>query len=200
MYDHCKSYRFTADGNAVLRAQTKIHRIELVNGATTATAAIAIHDFATVFTLVAAQTQADYDNSPTTEGTFVAGSGYAATDTITLSDGSLITVDTVTAGAVATFTVTTVGTGSAGPLTNVALTQSSSSGAGTGFTLTPDTGNLTNASDPVAELRCNEVTDTTAAEFEGDAQSDFPRPLFFEVAVSVNITGASAVGYIYYTL
>ena len=195
--DPVDSYRFTADTNSALPAQTKVHGVSLLNGTLTATAFVKLYDFKSTFKLVVSQTEADYDNSPTTEGTFVAGSGYAATDTITLSDGSLITVNTVTAGAVATFTVTTVGTTTAvGPLAGTALTQTSTSGVGTGFTLTPDTGNIVAASDPVAEVHAELGVGTT---YQQRRNLKFNPPLYVEIAASLDISGASAVGYIYYT-
>ena len=84
-----------------------------------------------------AQTQANYGNSPTTEGSFTPGTGYANGNTITLSDGTIVTVVTQTAGAVATFTVNSAP--SAGTVTNNAsLTQSSTTGSGTGFELILD--------------------------------------------------------------
>lgn len=89
-------------------------------------------------TLTATQDETSYDGvSP--NGSFVGGTGYVVADTITLSDGSVITIDTVVAGVVTEFTVTT-----AGALTPVGieLTQSSTSGVGIDFTLTPDSNNL----------------------------------------------------------
>jgi hypothetical protein len=90
--------------------------------------------------LTESQDETSYDDT-TTEGTFEAGSGYAASDTITLDNGALITVDTVSTGAITTFTVTT----SAGYPANEGqlLEQASTSGSGTGFTLTPRSANLT---------------------------------------------------------
>ncbi len=84
--------------------------------------------------LVAGQDELDYM-------TFTGGTGYSMGDTITLSDGSLITVDLEAAGVITEFTVTTSGgtTVTAG----IALTQSSTSGGGTGFTLTPEAANIT---------------------------------------------------------
>ena len=92
------------------------------------------------------QDETDYDGVGS-NGIFVGGDGvggtaYVAADTITLSDGSLITVDVVDGdGDVTDFTVTTSGgtTVTAG----VTLTQSSTSGTGTAFTLTPELANIT---------------------------------------------------------
>ncbi len=80
------------------------------------------------------QTEADYDGLAG-NGTFVDGSGYAALDTITLIDASVITVDSVDAeGRVTGFTVTSAG-GTVQP--GEALVQDSTSGAGISFQLTP---------------------------------------------------------------
>ena len=50
--------------------------------------------------LIVAQDETNYDSSPANDGTFAGGTGYAVSDTITLSDGSVITVDAVAAGVV----------------------------------------------------------------------------------------------------
>jgi len=113
------------------------------------------------YRLTAAQTQANYNNTGN-NGTFAAGAGYAAADTITLSDGSVITVNTVTAGAVATFTVTSgssVGSGVIGQ--RVTRTQASTSGVGTGFTLSPKSANET-ASTPYHTYYVNYTLGTNA--------------------------------------
>ena len=96
--------------------------------------------------LIAGQDETSYDNvSP--NGTFVGGDGaggtaYVALDTITLSDGSVITVDNVDAnGDVTEFTVTT--SGETVVTAGVTLTQSSTSGTGAAFTLTPESANIT---------------------------------------------------------
>lgn len=79
---------------------------------------------------------ADYDGS--TDNTFVggngaSGTGYMVGDTITLSDGTILTVDSIdTNGDVLTFTINTTGTGAPGDT----LPQVSTSGTGTGFSLT----------------------------------------------------------------
>ncbi len=85
------------------------------------------------------QTEADYDGAPVTEGTFVGGDGaggtaYSPGDTITLSDGSVVTVNSVDGnGDVVTFSVDS--TSSTGAIARDTLTQSSTSGTGTGFQL-----------------------------------------------------------------
>jgi len=51
-----------------------------------------------LYELIDAQDETDYDNSPTTEGTFAGGTAYRATEIIGLSEGSTITVDTIDPG------------------------------------------------------------------------------------------------------
>lgn len=102
-----------------------------VSGGTFTTVAVAnVISIATV----AGQDETNFNNTPP-NGTFAGGSDYDAADTITLSDGTVITVDVVAANVVTEFTVTTAST-SGNTTDNITLTQSSSSGAGTGFTLT----------------------------------------------------------------
>ena len=93
--------------------------------------------------LIQGQDETFYDGSPVTEGTFAAGTGHVALDTITLSDGSVITVDAVGGGGEVTqFTVTTANDATTFS-TGDTLTQASTSGVGVGFTLTPGTDNKT---------------------------------------------------------
>lgn len=99
--------------------------------------------------IIDAQDETSYDNSPTTEGTFAGGTGYAVSDVITMSDNSLVTVDTLSGSAVLTFTVDsseayTSVSGTANTQVSVLPT------GGTGFTLTPDTDNLRTS--PTASL------------------------------------------------
>jgi len=95
--------------------------------------------------IIDGQREVDYDNVAP-NGTFVGGDGvggtsYVAGDTITMSDGSIITVDLVDAnGDILEFTVTTSGATNVTP--GVPLTQVSTSGAGTAFTLTPEVNNI----------------------------------------------------------
>lgn len=89
-------------------------------------------------TTIQGQTQANYDGIGS-NGSFTGGTGYAVSDTITLTDGAVITVDAVSSGVVSQFTVTTAGS------TNVAgttVSQASTSGGGSGFTLTPGSNNI----------------------------------------------------------
>jgi hypothetical protein len=107
--------------------------------------------------LIAGQDETFYNNAPTTEGTFVAGTGYSVSDVITLDNGATITVDTLSGSAVATFTVTTQGrtTSNGTTLAQVSVAPA----GGTGFTLTPEDDNLESAAliwntsaDPNGEL------------------------------------------------
>lgn len=89
---------------------------------------------------IATQDETDFDGAGN-NGTFVAGDGvggtaYVALDTITLSEGSVITVDAVDGdGDVTQFTVTSKSTSDVGGPGSV-LTQTSTSGSGVSFQLT----------------------------------------------------------------
>jgi len=89
--------------------------------------------------VTAAQDETNYDNVGA-NGDFNGGtSGYLATDTITLSDGTVITVDTAAGGLVTEFTVTSSSTTTL--TTGIERVQLNTSGAGVGFSLTTDTNN-----------------------------------------------------------
>ena len=91
--------------------------------------------------LIAAQDETDYVGGGANGTLDSGGSGYTALDTITLSDGTIITVDTVAVGVVTEFTVTSSGTSSRAVA--VQRIQISSSGGGSGFAITPGTNNET---------------------------------------------------------
>jgi hypothetical protein len=117
----------------------------------------------TGYVTTAGQTQANYDDvvpSATANGSFTGGSGYADGDTITLNDGTLITVVTAAAGVVTVFTVTTASTSSASS-SGATRVQSSTSGSGVGFTLTTDTNNEI----LVGQVTQFSVTTNSGAEF-----------------------------------
>jgi hypothetical protein len=96
------------------------------------------------------QDETDFSNTGN-EGTFSGGTGHSASDVLTMSDGSTITVDTVSGGIITEFTVTTASTTPFS--TGSTLTQSSSTGSGVSFTLTTDTDNqLASARVTVAKL------------------------------------------------
>ena len=90
--------------------------------------------------LTSNQTEANYPGGGSPDGDFTPGIGYAALDTIELDDGSILTVNAVAAGLVTGFTVTNPAGVSTTP--GVTLLQNSSSGAGLGFTLTPEINNI----------------------------------------------------------
>lgn len=75
-------------------------------------------------------------------GTFTGGSGYAISDTINMSDGTVVVVDNVSGGAVTEFHITTIST-DAHSANNDTITQLFTSGepGGTGFTMTLDVAN-----------------------------------------------------------
>jgi hypothetical protein len=100
--------------------------------------------------LVNAQDETSYDSTEDAwlndiEGSFGGGSGYAVSDTITLSDASVITVDAVSSGVVTEFTVNSASATAAASRVGTTLTASSTSGSGSGFTLTPGLSNVVNS-------------------------------------------------------
>lgn len=93
----------------------------------------------------ALQDESDYDGSGD-NGTFDGGvDQYFAGDEITMSDGSVIHVDAATAGEINVVTEFTVLTGPTTGVTsdNPTLTQVSTTGGGTGFTMTLGDANQT---------------------------------------------------------
>ena len=100
-------------------------------------------------TLVDAQDESDYDGAGD-NGSFSGGTGHAAMDTITLSDGTTITVDTVSSGVVTAFTVDTPGSAIAESGTQ--LTQVGTDGSGGDFTLTPGDNNVENITTTIAAI------------------------------------------------
>jgi hypothetical protein len=100
-----------------------------------------------VFSLIQGQDETNYDNSPFNEGTFIGGDIFTFDDpgdigeTITLEDGTVITIDGFgSLDRVDEFTVTTVGAGFTGQfqLNQVSTTSST----GTGFLLRPEFANI----------------------------------------------------------
>lgn len=109
--------------------------------------------------LIATQDETDF-------ATFEGGAGYAGLDTITLSNGDVITVNTVSGGVVTEFTVTTVnGTTSPGEV----LTQASTSGGGAGFTLTVGAANVNEI--PGVDESARIINQHTVKTFEGNIYS-----------------------------
>lgn len=79
------------------------------------------------------QDETDFDGVGA-NGTFDGGTGYIVGEELTLIDGSTITVDTVSTGIITEFTVTYPSTSSL--LQNATLSQSTSTDAGVGFSVT----------------------------------------------------------------
>jgi hypothetical protein len=91
--------------------------------------------------LIAGQNQTSYE-SGYPEGTFFGGSGYSSvpgSNTIVLSNGAVITITNAPAGVVDSFEVSFAGDNVS---TGVALTQASTTGSGSNFTLTPEPDNV----------------------------------------------------------
>lgn len=143
------------------------------------------------------QDETNYDNSPVAEGIFVGGTGHAATDVLTLTDGSTITVDAVSSGVVTEFTVTTSGLG---PVTSsTIILQLSSDGSGVDFTLSPGGDNIRlgggsiyydEATDPNGELDDLTITGTAF-----DEHAIVFGPAVDSSLTSITLTGASFNAY-----
>ncbi len=104
--------------------------LTVVGGTSTETAVVVVSFVKTILN----QDETDYDAGED-QGSFTGGSGYVASDTITMSDGTIVLVDSAE-GAVTGFTITTISTSGHGT-TGDTLTQSSTSGeGGTGFSMT----------------------------------------------------------------
>jgi len=111
------------------------NELSLVGGTSTETGVLVVDSVKTI----SGQDELDFD-SGADEGSFTGGTGYAATQVITMSDGTTVTVDSVTGGVVTTFTITTISTTPHTSSGDV-LTQSFVTGpgeGGIGFTLTLD--------------------------------------------------------------
>lgn len=136
----------TADGTTWRAAGTVT-----ANGATLANSAIIYGA-----SMIDAQDETSYDNSPTTEGAFSGGTGHVAGDILTLDDDTVIVVDLVSGGVVTQFTVDATRS----KVFSGVRTQVLSDATGIDFTLTPDTDNYTEsasliwdtAADPNGEL------------------------------------------------
>lgn len=111
---------------------------------------------------IVGQNQTNFDNvSP--NGTFVAGASYAATNTIIMSDGTDITVDAVSGGAITQFTISGSSITSVAPLST--LTQTSTSGGGSNFTLTLGAANSTTGTFTDVPAEESFTADGTTREF-----------------------------------
>lgn len=101
-------------------------------------------DAATIST-IQYQTEANFDNVGS-NGTYAGGGGYILGDFVTLQDGTTIQVTSIAAGVIDGFKITSTTTS-----TNIGsgdtITQASTSGQGTGFSITLDTNNEQTTSD-----------------------------------------------------
>jgi hypothetical protein len=131
---------FTDIGVSVLRSNTTADGTTwrgcdevTANGATLANSSI-FHGSK----IIDAQDETNYASPSAFDG----GSGHVASDVITLDDGTRVTVDAVSTGVVTQFTIDSV----LSKVGGATLAQSSTTGTGTGFSLTPDTQNYTESS------------------------------------------------------
>ena len=138
---------------------------------------------ATNYVTIAGQDETLYDGITMNQGGFsggdgVGGTAYVGGNTITLTDGTVVLVDLVDGnGDVTEFTVTTSST-IVSTITVATHTQQSTSGTGTGFSLT--TGSLN-------ELRTGPVTAFTVASTGVD-------PFFLGQILGVTLADADGVG------
>ena len=173
------------DGTAyadITAAETAANVGDTVDGVTIVAGSRLLFTNIANYNTIAAQDETDFDGTGA-NGTFVGGDGaggtaYSPADTITLSDGTVITVGAVDGnGDVTQFTVTTISTSAFS--NGATLTQGSTSGTGTGFTLTP--GGANQVQENAAPADPNNIyivsgstgawtfTEDTNAESDGDA-------------------------------
>lgn len=91
----------------------------------------AIFDIDTVGTVIS-QNELDFDGTGA-NGTFTAGTLYIALDTITYTDGTVVTIDVVASGVVTDFTITTASLSGSATDGDTLVQDSTTSAAGTGF-------------------------------------------------------------------
>lgn len=160
------------------------------NGATMAGSSIIN---AKVTPLVDAQDETSYDGSPSTEGTFTAGTGYVVGELITLEDATIVTVDAVSTGAVTQFTVDSAK--SRGVPISTALSQVFASLAGTGFDLTPEIDNIVESSALIWNVNSDPNGELDDMTFEmGDAS----HAIEFGTSIptsEITLTGCDFTGY-----
>lgn len=142
--------------------------------------------------LIESQTQANYDDT-TTEGGFVSGLGFAVNDTITMSNGAILTVNSLSGSAVATFTVTT----SEGYPAHVGeqLTMASTSGSGAGFNLWPRSANLDEGGSIFYDLIVDpdgELDDLTITKGTADTHAAVFGP---NIPATITLRGWTTSGY-----
>ena len=133
-----------------------------------------------LYRTIVSQTEADF-NGGSGEGTFTGGSGYSASDTIVMNDGTEITVDTVSTGAITEFTIS--GGSTSSNTSGATLTQSSTSGGGTGFTLTLGTANQSSAN--FFDVPAEETFSGTGTKKEFTLTTEVPTIFLFAVVDGV---------------
>ena len=127
-------------------------------------------------------------------GTFVGGTGHAASDIITMSDGSTITVDLVNTGVVTEFTVDS-STATAGTVSGVALTQTSTTGGGVVFTYTPGVDNISGSVTEFTVASGGSATPGVVAVALTFASSDGTGTAFTLTPGGTNIAGGGGIIY-----
>jgi len=160
-------------GNGTFAAGSQYRATETITLSDGHTVTVDTIGASTGVALTAGQDETDFDNVGA-NGDFAGGVNHAAGTTITLSDGSVLDVDTVVGGVVTEFTVTTAST--AQFASGATLVQVSTTGVGTGFTLTSDTNNEISLG-PVATFTLNTVASI---------------PFFYPT--TINQTSSSAIG------
>jgi hypothetical protein len=94
---------------------------------------------ATKAQIIGAQDEADYEGTGD-NGTFFGGSGFSVSDSITLDDGTGLTVDAVSSGVITQFTINTAGLGT--NYASLTRRQVGTSGSGIECTLFPGNNNM----------------------------------------------------------
>lgn len=105
--------------------------------------------------LIDAQDETNYDGIGD-NGTFDGGSGYAALDSIFVACGTTVTVDTVSSGVITEFSISSPKT--VNTFRPLIRSQSSTTGSGVGFTITPQENN-------VLDLAGGQIFDTLTQPF-----------------------------------
>jgi len=143
-------YKYIISSNIDYSTTTTINvnntdvELNTISGVINATQAALIHN----------QTEVNFDGVGG-NGTFVGGVDYNVNDTITLEDGSIITVNSVSFGNITGFTITTVNIG-INYYDIYIRKQTSTSGIGSGFILQPSTNNMNNESLAIPFNRINQ--------------------------------------------
>lgn len=154
---------------------------KLVSGVPQTVGEMSVEVLSGLVSTIQGQDQTDFTGSDD-QGTFADGTDYDASDTITLSDGTVVTVNAVDAGGEVTeFTVTTAGSAIESGST---LTQDSTSGSGTGFELVLGADN--EESEVIGYAR--NINNRTVKTFDGDVLS-WPKGTEVTRRTKVNVQG-----------